>query len=298
MNPFWKIVAAPFRMIWAILSAPFRGAKKIYHFMTDVPEDRPLAETISTALDQREAIIEQIEILRKHILRSAIVLALCVGVAFFFVNQVASFLTMPIDRLHIELQAVEVTEPFSVFMNIALMVGVAAAVPYIAFEMWWFVAPGLMPRTRINSLLLIPLAGGLFVGGMLFAYYIMLPNGMPIILHWMKSINPHPTADSYFKFATGLIFWIGVAFEFPLVIYALAALGIVTPKMLLHQWRIAIVVIAIVAAAITPTVDPVNMGLVMLPMTILYFASIALSQIAAVARRKDREKREQAGTEV
>lgn len=294
MRASWKIITAPFRLVWKIVGAPFRGLKNVYRFLTEVPEDRPLTETISTAFTQHEAVLEQIEILRKHLLRSLIVLAACVGGAFLFVERAADFLMVPLRAQNIELQAVDVTEPFSVFMNIALVTGLAAAVPYITFELWWFVAPGLMPRTRLASLVTIPAAAVLFVGGMAFTYYIMLPKGLPIMLNFMPSIQPQPTADSYYRFVTGLMFWIGVSFELPLVVYALASMGLVTPAMLLSQWRVAILVIAVFAAAITPTVDPVNMGLVMLPMSLLYFASIALSQIAVVARRRDREKREQA----
>jgi sec-independent protein translocase protein TatC len=82
------------------------------------------------------------------------------------------------------------------------------------------------------------------------------------------------------------MFWIGLFFEFPLIIYVLTSIGLVKPQILAEQWRIAIVIIAILAAAITPTVDPVNMGLVMLPMTLLYFISIGLSYIAYAGRKQ------------
>jgi sec-independent protein translocase protein TatC len=82
------------------------------------------------------------------------------------------------------------------------------------------------------------------------------------------------------------MFWIGVAFEFPLIIYLLAVVGIVNARMLWRAWRVAIVGIAVLAAAITPTIDPVNMGLVMAPMTVLYFVSIGLAAIAERGRNR------------
>jgi sec-independent protein translocase protein TatC len=91
---------------------------------------------------------------------------------------------------------------------------------------------------------------------------------------------------SYIKFATGLMFWIGLAFEFPLVIFALAGMGIVRAQALLQYWRIAVVVIALLSAAITPTIDPINMALVMGPMLLLYFLSIGLAFIAQGRRAK------------
>jgi sec-independent protein translocase protein TatC len=93
--------------------------------------------------------------------------------------------------------------------------------------------------------------------------------------------------QSYYSFVTGLMFWIGISFEFPLVIYILSAIGIIKPQVLAQQWRLAIVIIAIVAAAVTPTIDPINQGLVMAPMILLYFVSIGLSYIAYAGRKQN-----------
>jgi sec-independent protein translocase protein TatC len=95
---------------------------------------------------------------------------------------------------------------------------------------------------------------------------------------------------------TGLLFWIGIAFEFPLVIYVLTAMGLIKPQFLSKQWRYAIVILAILAAAITPTVDPGSMMIVMAPMALLYFVSIGLSYMAQATRRKvEKNNPEQAG---
>jgi sec-independent protein translocase protein TatC len=119
---------------------------------------------------------------------------------------------------------------------------------------------------------------------MAFTYYMLLPSALPFLLNFL-GIQAQLRPQSYFSFITGLMFWIGVAFEFPLVIYVLTAMGLIHPRFLARQWRIAVVIIAIAAAAITPTVDPVNMGLVMLPMILLYFISIGLSFVAHAGRK-------------
>jgi sec-independent protein translocase protein TatC len=129
------------------------------------------------------------------------------------------------------------------------------------------------------------LATLLFVSGMAFAYFIMMPAALLFLLDFM-GIQAELRPASYFNFVTGVMFWIGVAFEFPLVVYALTSIGFINPKILAEQWRLAIILIAVLAAAITPTVDPVNMALVMGPMTILYFISIGLSRIAYRARMR------------
>ncbi len=144
--------------------------------------------------------------------------------------------------------------------------------------LWLFVAPGLHRRSRLVGLLVIPLATLFFIGGMAFAYFIMLPTALPFLLNFM-GIPTTPRPSSYVGFVTGLMFWVGVFFEFPLVIAILARLGWVRAEALMKQAKLAIVIIAVVAAVITPTVDPVNMFLVMAPMIVLYFLSIVLAKI-------------------
>ena len=189
------------------------------------------------------------------------------------------------------MRAIEVTESIGVFMKVALLSGVVLSLPYIAFEFWLFAAPGLKPKSRSSSLLAIPLSVILFVVGMAFAFYIMMPAALPFLLNFM-GIQAELRPASYFNFVTGVMFWIGVAFEFPLVVYALTAMGFIKPQVLAEQWRLAIILIAILAAAITPTVDPVNMALVMAPMSLLYFVSIGLSRIAYRGRLKQERERE------
>ncbi len=157
--------------------------------------------------------------------------------------------------------------------------------------MWWFAAPGLRPRERKFGLLSIPFATLLYVAGMVFAYVILIPPALNL-LGGFTAISQKWTAKEYFDFVNGLIFWMGISFEFPLVIYVLTAIGFVKPKFLAQQWRLAIVIIAVLAAAITPTVDPINMSLVMGPLTLLYFISIGLSYLALAGRRRPESESE------
>ena len=102
--------------------------------------------------------------------------------------------------------------------------------------------------------------------------------------------KPIPRPSTYIGFVTGILFWIGVTFEFPLVVYVLTLMGIIKPQVLLKQWRIAVVVIAVAAAAITPTTDPINMSLVMGPMIALYFISVGLGYLALFSRKERAKK--------
>lgn len=288
----WRILAFPFRAVWWILTLPFRAARNTKKFMTSEPEEHSLGDVFSSLVQNEQArqlFWEQIDALRGHLLRAVLGLTVGVGIAFIYTQQMVDFLAIPVGGLG-ALQAIEVTESIGVFMKVALLGGIAISLPYIAFEFWLFAAPGLRPRERLYGLAGIPMAAIFFIGGIAFTYYLLLPSALPFLLNFL-GIKTALRPESYFSFITGLMFWIGLAFEFPLVIYILTAIGLVKPQPLAKNWRIAVVIIAIAAAAITPTVDPVNMGLVMLPMTLLYFISIGLSFIAYAGRKKSAKEK-------
>jgi sec-independent protein translocase protein TatC len=267
-------------------SNPFRwvGSKfrQMRVFLTEEPEDTPLPDVIAKSVNDIEGIFYHLDALRKHLFRAVLFLAFTVVVSFVFTSQIVDLLAQPIGGIE-ALQAIDVTEPISVFMRVALLSGFALAVPYIAFEIWLFVAPGLNPKARVYGLLSLPLVGVFFIGGMIFAYHFFLPTALPFLTQFM-GISTIPRPSTYISFVTRLLFFVGLSFEFPFVIYVLASMGLVRARMLANQWRIAVVVIAVLAAAITPTVDPVSMTLMMAPMVVLYAVSIGLAYIAARGR--------------
>ncbi len=289
----WRVVTFPFRLVFNILTFPFRAVARFYKFLNTEPEERPIADVfvdLTTNKDTRQMLWDQVEALRMHILRAVIVLSITVIASFWVAQQVMEFLAIPVGGLE-KLQAIQVTEEIGVFMRVSMTVGIAAAFPWIALEAWLFAAPGLKPREKKMGLIGIPLATLLFLTGMTFTYYVLLPAALPFLGSFTK-IAQFWAAREYFSFITGLMVWIGVFFEFPLVVYVLTSMGLIQPKFLAEQWRLAVVIIAILAAAVTPTVDPVNMGLVMVPMILLYFVSIGLSYIAYAGREQRRAAQE------
>ena len=285
----WRVLTFPFRLVFNIIAFPFRAVARFKKFLNTEPEERPISEVfvdLATNKETRRMMWDQVEALRMHLLRAILVLALAVIASFWIAGDLMEYFAGPVGGLE-KLQAIQVTEEIGVFMRVAMSVGIAAAFPYIAFELWLFAAPGLKPRERKLGLVGIPLSTLLFITGMAFTFYILLPAALPFLGNFTK-IAQFWAAREYFSFVTGLMFWIGLFFEFPLVIYILTAMGLVQPKFLSQQWRLAIVIISVISAAVTPTVDPVNMGLVMLPMILLYFISIGLSFIAYAGRTRDR----------
>jgi sec-independent protein translocase protein TatC len=320
--PF-RVLFAPFRWLWGRLRA-------VRDFFTVAPEDTSLTETIGDALESTDALKttlagmgEHLEALRGHLFRAVLTLAVTTTVSFLYAGPLLQVLAVPMgDNVEAELlglvsrtpqdafahlaalgaqglqqmQVIEPTESIGVFMRVALLAGVALAMPWIILELYLFIAPGLMPRSRITLMVAIPAATLLFLAGMLFTYFIMLPAAVPFLRDFM-GFRAAWRPSAYYGLITSLMFWIGVSFQMPLIIYALAAVGLVQAKQLAEYWRFAIVAIAIIAAAVTPTVDPVNMALVMLPMILLYFFSIAGAWVAQLGRRHDAaQKKKAAGT--
>ncbi len=261
---FWEALTRPFRAVWA--------------FFTEPPQERPMDQVLEEAIRHPESLWVHLEALRRHVARAVVVYIIVAFASLALVPQTLAFLAAPIGGVE-HLQAIEVTEPIGVSMRVALLVAFVLTLPYIYLELFFFVAPGLYPRTRVLGLFLMPLVLALFLAGMAFAYRFFLPVALPFLLNFM-GIPAVPRPASYIRFVTTMLFWSGLAFEYPLVIFVLARLGWVQARALWKHWRIAVVAIAVLAAFITPTVDPLNMILVMAPLTALYFIGAVLATIA------------------
>jgi sec-independent protein translocase protein TatC len=218
---------------------------------------------------------EHIDELRKRLLYSIIALAVGIAVSFVFADRTIALLVDPIGGLQ-NLQSIEVTENISVFMKVALLSGFILVLPFITYQIVAFILPGLKPSEKRWLFLSIPFVTIMFLAGVAFAYYVMLRAAIPFLIGFL-GVQTIPRLSNYIGFVTNLMFWVGVSFESPLIILLMAKFKLVTSKSLLKGWRIAIVISAVMAAVITPTTDPVNMGLLMAPLLGLYLLSIFLA---------------------
>lgn len=216
--------------------------------------------------------------LRKRLLIIVIGLVVAVLVSFAFAERAIQFLAEPIGGLE-SLQSIEVTENMGVFMRVSLLSGFILSLPLTLYEIVAFVMPALKPEERKWLFIAIPAFFIMFVAGVAFAYLVMLPVAIPFLVQFL-GVETVPRLSNYIGFVTNLMFWIGLIFETPLVMFLLTKLHIVTPKLLLKGWRIAVIASAVLAAMITPTVDPVNMALLMGPMLGLYLLSVLMSVFA------------------
>ena len=225
-----------------------------------------------------KSLLEHIEELRRRLLRVLIALAVGVVVSALFTNQILAWMARPVGGLE-KLEAIEVTENLGVFMQVALLGGVILAMPVIVYQVWRFVTPGLYPHEKRYVYMLAPAATLLFLAGAAFAYFVMLPAAIPALLGFAP-IPTRPRPANYISFVTNLMFWVGISFEMPLFVFFLAKVRLVSPRALVRNWRLAVFLIALLAALVTPTGDPINMALVMAPLTVLYGLSILLAYVA------------------
>ena len=224
-------------------------------------------------------IMEHLEELRDRLIKSAIAVAVTTLLSFVFARQFLQLLIVPMGE----------TPPVSsspttnivVFTKVALISGVALAMPVLVYQLIGFIAPGLTRREKRYLYLILPGATLSFVAGIAFAYFVMLPTAIPFLKGFLGDIvQPNWFVDKYISFITSLLLGVGLSFETPLLIFFLAKLGIVTPAVLSHNRKYAVLVIAVLSAVITPTPDPFNMILVMGPLILLYEIGILLAKLA------------------
>ncbi len=238
--------------------------------------------------EKEMTIWEHLGELRNRLFIALISLLVTTLISFIFADRFIQILAIPMPGGLQSLLAIEVTENISVFMKVSLLSGFILALPFILYELLAYVLPGLTDNERHWVLISIPLASLFFLIGVAFCYFVMLPAAIPFLTGFL-GVKTTPRLSSYIGFVTNMMFWIGISFELPLLVFILAKLKIVNAKMLLRQWRVAIVVIAVVAAIVTPTPDPVNMSLLMAPLFVLYMLSILFAFLARRGENKDND---------
>lgn len=222
---------------------------------------------------------EHLEELRTRLIYSAltVVVGFVIGLA----------VTMPLLRLMARMSglgqftAISPTESFTVFMKVALYVGIALSMPVLIYQVIRFLAPGLTKREKQYVFRAIPFVTGMFVLGVMFAFFIVIPRALRFLHGFGGDIfKADFRANEVISFYLTLILWVGIVFELPIVMYLLAKLGVVTARLLGSMRKYALIVIMIAAAIITPTPDPFNMFMVAAPMYALYELGIILARFA------------------
>jgi sec-independent protein translocase protein TatC len=175
-------------------------------------------------------------------------------------------------------------EPFALYIKVSLYAAVSISIPFLLWQIWAFVSPGLYPHERSYVTPFIALSSISFVVGAAFAYYVIFPPAAKYLLGLGQDFRLLLKADDYFDFIIIVMLGMGVVFQMPAITYVLARIGLVTARLMIRVWRTALVVILIVAAVISPTNDVPNMLLFAAPMLVLYVISIFVAWIFSKPR--------------
>ena len=233
-----------------------------------------------THSDQAEmTFFEHLDELRQRLIKVVVAVLIGVIAGTFVTPSILRMLVAPLgDQVPL---AISPTEAPAVFFKVALVVGIVIAMPIIVYQVFQFARPGLEPAERRYVIIGAPAASLSFAAGVVFAALVLLPAALPFLQGFLFGIvEQRYSIDRYISFVSNIMLWAGLVFETPLVMYFLAKLGVVTPQGFAKARRIVIVGAAAGAAIITPTTDPVNMLLVMVPFMLLYELGILLARLA------------------
>lgn len=236
------------------------------------------------------SLMEHLEELRKRIIHSALYLAVGFIVAYIFHERLYGLVQAPLDRLGIKLNYTHPMDALNLYLQVALIGGAILAAPFILYQVWLFIAPGLYQREKRFVIPFMSATVGLFMTGAAFGYFWVLPGALRIlIMDFGKKFNPMVTIEEYTGFFLSIILGLGISFELPILIFFLALFGIVSPKFLWKNIRYAILAVFLVAAIICPSPEPWTMCLYAIPMLTLYMIGIGVAWWVHPSRRKAKE---------
>ncbi len=239
---------------------------------------------MSVPRDKELSLVEHLDELRRRLVVAAVAVGITTVIAFVFDEQLIRFLLAPsgIEKCI----ALSPTENFTTFMRVALFAGIALAMPVLLYEVYAYVDPALMPNERRFVLTSGPFVLALFVGGMAFCYYVLLPNAIKFLITFGSAVIENQLRCSeYLSFVTTFILGLGLVFEMPAIIVALIRIGVVQRSWLTRQRRYVFLASFVVGAIITPTPDPFNQTLVSLPLYLLFELGLLISRFVGGPRR-------------
>ncbi|HEV3219279.1 MAG TPA: twin-arginine translocase subunit TatC [Candidatus Acidoferrales bacterium] len=233
--------------------------------------------------------------LRKRLIRAAAAIMLGALVGFYAGGRVMEFVAKPMfkalkaARLDDKLIYTNPTGYLNMRITLGIYLGIVLALPYVLYQVWLFIAPGLYRNERKAVFGFVFCSFFLFLTGIAFAYYLMLPRLLTFLVTFQgpnSSFSPLISINEYFDLLLMVLLGVGVIFEMPILIFFLAFFGIVTPRFLWKNFRYAILIITVIAAILAPTPDATTMIVFMAPMILLYLIGIGVAWL--VVRKRDK----------
>jgi sec-independent protein translocase protein TatC len=230
--------------------------------------------------EARMTLIEHLDELRSRIIKVAVAFFVVAVIAWFFVEEIFNFLLEPAgDSLHGKLNFTSVTEALFSDVKLALYTAFLFTIPVLLYQAWAFVAPAVGEMGRAFTYILIMLASSLFLAGVAFGYFVVLPIGTNFLLNWDPDrYEAIITSGNYLSFVTRFLLAFGIVFELPAATYVGAKLELIDAPFLKKYRRHAVVINTVLAAALTPGQDPFSMILMAVPMILMYELSIIIAR--------------------
>ncbi|MGD0732711.1 MAG: twin-arginine translocase subunit TatC [Terracidiphilus sp.] len=241
------------------------------------------------------SLMEHLDELRKRIVRSFIYLAAGFFICWFFRDRIVELFQAPLVQIHKTLMFTHPMDALNLDLQAALTAGAILASPFILYQVWLFIAPGLYQKERRFVVPFMAATIGLFLAGASFGYFYVLPGAIDIlIVKFGHNFTPMISIEDYTGFFLSIILGLGISFELPILIFFLAMFGIVSPRFLWKNIRYAVLAVFLVAAVICPSPDPWTMCIYAVPMLALYVIGIGVAWWVHPSRRKARAAKESA----
>ena len=238
--------------------------------------------------------LEHLEELRRRIIYSFLYVVAGFCVCWWFHERIFAIMQKPIvtalanHKMDTQLVYLNPTDPFNMYLKISFLAGIFVASPFVLYQVWAFIAPGLYRNERRYVLPFMFSTVGLFLAGGFFGYKMVYPAALDFLIGWSAQFKPMITVGEYTDLFLTIIAGLGLVFEMPILVFFLSLMGILTAGWMWRNFRYSILVIFIIAAIITPTTDIMNMCIFAAPMIVLYLFSIAIAWFVHPTQRKKR----------
>lgn len=240
--------------------------------------------------EEKQTFIQHLEELRRAIIISVTAIIIGACVSFYYNEAILAIIVSPLTALQQTLIVTGVTEAFFVKLKLSLYAGFALAFPIVVWALWRFIKPGLYPHERKYVYVLLPSTVLLFVSGVLFAFFGILPLVLNFLIFIAgENLETLFRAEQYVGFVTTFTIPFGLVFELPVVIFFLTKIGVVKPDWMVKNRKYALLAIVVLAAVLTPGPDPLSQLFMAIPTYLLYEVSIWVSKWAARGRTRINE---------
>jgi len=232
------------------------------------------------------SLMEHLEELRKRLVHSILWLIVGCAIAGILTTKLTGLIQRPLNQIGLKLTQVHPTDAINFDIKTALVFGAIFASPFILYQVWLFISPGMYANEKKYVWPFMSATVGLFLAGAWFGYRYVLPQAMVVLVQGFgKNFNHMIGIEEYTGFFLAVILGLGITFELPILIFFLSLFGIVDAKFLLKNFRYAIMIIFLVAAVICPDPSPIGMTIFASPMLVLYFVGVAIAYYVHPSRR-------------